>query len=239
MKFAHAVSRFTSTAFFKLILAASIYTTNSFQAKLALTALILVPTLLYAVVQSYRLFRAQIQDRALSVVRGLLPLAMLAFLCSFFSLAFYTVVIQAAQVSQAAQHPKEIALVETVEAIQNIVSGGAKPEAAHPLELTVQDLAKAFPLAKRTRSLLGDSHITLSLDAPPHHAHFGCAEYHGNPQPHGISDLGYSWYSAVIPLADGSHFFVAFDPVTHYLISAGICAGQPPPSPVGLVRRPR
>jgi multisubunit Na+/H+ antiporter MnhG subunit len=239
VKFAHAVSRFTSTSFFRLVLAASIYTTNSFQAKLALTALILVPTLLYAAIQSYRLFRAQVQDRVFSVVRRLVPLAVLAFLCSFFSLAFYTVVIQAAEASRAAQHPKETALIETVEAIQNILSGGAKPEAAHPLELTVEDLAKASTLSKSTRRLLGDSHITLFLDAPPHHSQFGCAEYHGDPQPHGISDLGYSWYSAIIPLRDGSHFFVTFDPVTHYLISAGICAGQPPRFPIGLVRLPR
>jgi hypothetical protein len=239
VKFATAVSRFTSTAFFKLILAASINMTNSAQAALVLTTIILVPTLPYAVVQSYRLFRAQIQDRALSVVRSLLPLAMLASLCSFFSLAFYTFVSQAAEASRAAQHPKETALIETVGAIRNILSGAEKPDAAHPLELTVEDLAKVFPLSKSTRRLLDDSHITVSLDAPPHHAHFGCAEYHGNPQPHGISDLGYSWHSAIVPLKDGSYFAVALDPVTYDFISAGICAGQPPPSPVGLVRPPR
>ena len=84
----------------------------------------------------------------------------------------------------------------------------------------MEDLAKASPLSKSTRRLLGNSHITLALDEPPHHGQFGCAE---NPQPVGLSALGYSWYSAIIPLADGSHFFVAFDPVTHYTISAGIC----------------
>ena len=44
---------------------------------------VLVPTLFLAVIQSYRLFRAQLQDSALSLVRNLLPLAMVAFLCSF------------------------------------------------------------------------------------------------------------------------------------------------------------
>ena len=223
VKFAHAVSRFGSNAFFKLIQAASTNMTDSVQAAFVLTITILVPTLLYAVIQSYRLFRAQLQDRALSVVRSLLPLAITAFLCSFASLAFYTFV------GRAAQDPKGTALFDTILAIQKIQSGVEKLDAAHPLQLTVEDLAKAYPLSKSTRRLLGNSHITLALDEPPHHGQFGCAE---KPQPHSLSALGYSWYSAIIPLADGSHFFVAFEPMTHSVISAGFCGGQPPPSPV-------
>jgi len=222
LKFAHAVSRFSSTAFFKLIQAASTNMTDSAQAALVLATIILIPTLLYAVIQSYRLFRAQLQDRALSAVRSLLPLAMLAFLCGCFSLAFYTFV------SQAAWDPKFTALFETIEAIRKIQSRAAKPDAAHPLNLTVEDLAKASPLSKSTRRLLGDSHITLSLDAPPHHGQFGCAE---NRQPYGFSARGHSWYSAIIPLPNGSHFIIAFDPVTQDAISVGICEGQPPPFP--------
>jgi hypothetical protein len=237
MKFAHAVSRFSSTAFFKLIDTATGNMTDSPQAEFALTTLVLVPTLLYALFQSYRLFRAQVQDRVLSVVRSLLPLATLAFLCSFSSMAFYTSVDHAAY---AALDPRWVALTETTEALWNIQSGGAKPAAAHPLELTVEDLAKhSLIFSKSTRRLLGNSHITLSLDAPPHHAGLGCADYRKNPQPEGISDLGYSWYSAMISFTDGSRFFVAFDPLTHYVISVRICAGQPPRFPIGLVRLPR
>ena len=213
VKFTDAVSRFGSAAFFKLIQAASTNMTDSAQAELALTTLILVPTLLYAVIQSYRLFRAQLQDRVLSVVRSLLPLAMTAFLCSFFSLAFYTFVGQA-------RDQKTTALFQIIDAIQKFQSGVGKLDAAHPMQLTVEDLAKASPISKSTRRLLGDSHITLSLDEPPHHGQSGCSE---NPQPYGLSALGYSWYSAIIPLADGSRFIVAFDPVTHYVISGGIC----------------
>jgi len=236
VKFATAVSHFErSHAFFKLIDAASTNMTDSQQAELVLTTLILVPTLLYAVVQSYRLFRAQLQDRALSVVRSLLPLAMLAFLCSFASLAFYTVVIQAAEASRAAQHPKETALIETAGAIRNILSGAEKPDAAHPLELTVEDLAKVFPLSKSTRRLLGDSHITLFLDEPPHHGHFGCAEY---TQPYGLCARRDYWYSAIVPVKDGSYFAVAFDPANHNPVSVGLCAGQPPPFPDGAVLVP-
>ncbi len=50
---------------------------------------LLIPTLLIAVIQSYRLFRAQPQDSARSAVRNLAPLAITAFLCSFSLAAFY------------------------------------------------------------------------------------------------------------------------------------------------------
>jgi len=229
VKFADAVSRLGANAFFRLIDTASNNSTDSVQAALVLRAIILVPALLYAVVQSYRLFRVQLQDRVLSVVRSLLPLAVIAFLCSFASLAFYDFVGRAAQEVMAARDPRGRALLETVLALQTIHTGVAKLDAAHPLQLTVEDLAQAFPLSKSTRRLLGNSHITLFLDEPPHHAHFGCPQ---NGQPVGLPALGYSWYSGTIPLADGTHFFVAFDPATHYVISAGICAGQPPPLPV-------
>jgi hypothetical protein len=231
VKFAHAVSRFTSNAFFKLIDAASTNMTDSVQKAFVLTITILVPTLLYAAIQSYRLFRAQLQGRALSVVRSLLPLAILAFLCSFFSMAYYTFVGRAAW---AALDPRWTALTETIEALRKIQSGVAKPDAAHPLELTVEDLAKASTLSKSTRRLLGDSHITLSLDAPPHHGRFGCVE---TPLPFGRFARGDCWYSAIIRL-DGSSFAVAFDPANHNPVSVGLCAGQPPPFPDGGVRVP-
>jgi hypothetical protein len=208
VKLANAVSHLGSNGFFKLIQAASNNMTDSVQAGLVLTTIILVPTLLYAVIQSYRLFRAQPQDRAWSVVRSLVPLALTAFLCNFALLAFEI------SVGQATRAPKLTAFFETIWAIQKIESG-AKLDAAHPVHLTVEDLAKAFPLSKSTRRLLGNSHITLRLEEPPYHGHFGCAN--------ALSALGYPWYSAIIPLADGSHFFLAFDPVTHSTFSAGIC----------------
>jgi len=180
---------------------------------------VLVPTLSLATIQSYRLFRAQVQDSALSLVRNLLPLALVTFLCSFSLMAFFSFVVRA-------RNQRSIALFETIDAIQKIQAGGVKLDAAHPLQLTVDDLAKAFTLSKSTRRLLGNSHITLALDEPPHHGQFGCAE---NPKPYRLSPLGYSWYSAIIPLADGSRFFVAFEPVTRSVISAGICGGQIPP----------
>ncbi len=201
VKLAKAVSHLGSNGFFKLIQVASDNMRDSVQAGLALTTIILVPILLYAVIQSYRLFRAQLQDRALPVVKSLVPLALTAFLCNFALLAFEI------SVGRATLAPKLTALFETVQAIEKAQSGAAKLDATHPLQLTVEDLAKAFPLSKSTRRLLGNSHITLRLE---------------NSQPSGLHVLRYSWCSANIPLADGSHFTVAFEPGNHYLISAGI-----------------
>jgi hypothetical protein len=201
VKLANAVSHLGSNGFFKLIQAASDNMTDSVQAGLVLTTIILVPTLLYAVIQSYRLFRAQPQDRAWSVVRSLVPLALIAFLCNFALLAFEI------SVGRASRPPKLTALFETVRAIEKAQSGAAKLDATHPLQLTVEDLAKAYPLSKSTRRLLGNSHITLRLE---------------NAQPSELHVLGYPWCSANIPLADGSRFTVAFEPGNHYLISAGI-----------------
>jgi hypothetical protein len=174
---------------------------------------VLVPTLVLAVIQSYRLFRAQLRDSALSLVRNLLPLAMVAFLCSFSLMVFFSF-------AERAQSPESGALLETIRAIQKLPSRAAKLDAAHPLQFTVEDLAKASPLSKSARRWLGDSHITLSLEEPPHQGRFGCA---GVPPPSGVAALGYSWYTAIVPLADGTHLFMAFDPVTHQTISFGLC----------------
>ncbi len=180
---------------------------------LARLTLLWLPTLLLAAGQSYRLFRAEVRESALSLVRNLLPLAMVAFLCSFSLLAFFSFVGRAGD-------QKLIALFETIQAVETIQSGAAKLDAAHPLQLTVEDLAKASSLSKSTRRLLGNSHITLALEEAPHHGRDGCGE--NSKSSVTPCDQGYSWCLATIPLADGSHFAVTFLPVSHYLISAGL-----------------
>jgi polyhydroxybutyrate depolymerase len=55
---------------------------------LRVLTLLLVPTLFIAAIQSYRLFRKQLQDSILSVIRNLLPLAITAFLSAFCLTAF-------------------------------------------------------------------------------------------------------------------------------------------------------
>lgn len=213
VKLAHAVSCFGSTAFFRPIFSASRNMTDRVQVELVTAATLLVPTLLYAVIQSYRLFRAQPQDRAWSVMRRLAPLALVAFLCNF-ALPALEISVGRANLHQ---YPEFEALFQTIQAIENIKSGAPGLAASHPVQLTVDDLAKAFPLSKSTRRLLGDSHITLRL-VEPGRGKLGCPENSAR-----LSAPGYAWYSAIIPLADGSHFALALDPASHSTISAGIC----------------
>jgi hypothetical protein len=175
---------------------------------------LLVPTLLFAVIQSYRLFRAQLQDSTRSAVRNLLPLAMMAFLCSFSLLAFDAFVDHARQHMGALIH-------ETDWAIAKIQSGTANLDATHPLQLTVEDLAKASPLSEHTRHWLRNSHITVALEEAPHHGRYGCG---GNSRSIDTPyDKGYSWYLATIHLAGGSYFTLSFEAGHHFTISGGVC----------------
>jgi len=123
--------------------------------------LVYVPTLLLAVIQSYRLFRAQLQGSTLSVVRNLLPLALMAFLCTFPFSALDTFVFHA-------WNQKWKVEFETLHAIGKIQPDTAKLDATHPLQLTPEDLAKAFPLSEDTRRWLRGSRITIApLQIPP------------------------------------------------------------------------
>jgi hypothetical protein len=211
LKFAHAVNSMVRTFAISGIAFWEFFYNRGYLAPMVYA--VLIPTLFLAVIQSYRLFRAQLQDSALSLVRNLLPLAVVAFLCNLSLMAFFS------SVSRPWEQ-KSIALFETIGAIEKIQSGAAKLDGTHSLQLTVEDLAKASRLSKSTRRLLGNSHITLALDVPPHHDRAGCGE---NRQPISTPyDQGYSWCLATIPLADGSHFTVAFEPGNHYLICAGI-----------------
>jgi flagellar biosynthesis protein FliQ len=122
---------------------------------------ILGPTLLLAIFQSYRLFRTQVQNSTLSVVRKLLPLAMMAFLCTFLPAALGTFVFHALDQYWRAES-------ETLRAIEKTPLSTAKMDAAHPLQLTTADLAKASPLSEHTRRWLGKSAVTIApLKVPP------------------------------------------------------------------------
>ncbi len=159
--------------------------------ELILTVL-LVPALLFALFQSYRMFRAQLQNSTLSLVRNLWPLAMVVFLWTFSLGAFY------AFVDIAGMQTWEL-FGQTSWAIVRILPSAANSDAAHPLQLTVDDLAKAvpssFPLSERTRRWLRDSRITVTPDKDHPHG-FYCRQY---PQ-------GWPWcyYVAAIHLANGA-----------------------------------
>ncbi len=160
----------------------------------------LAPTFLFAVIQSRRMFRTEVRDSTLSVIRSLVPLATVAFLC-IFSLGTYLVFVYHASA------PKYILFRETHEAIEKIQSGAAKLDATHPLQLTVEDLAKASPLSPVTRRLLRDSSITVA-PGEPHRAR----DWRGGFAtriwwaPH----KAYSQYLATIHLANGSDCFLLF-----------------------------
>jgi ABC-type transport system involved in multi-copper enzyme maturation permease subunit len=163
--------------------------------------LLLVPTLLLAVIQSYRLFRTQLQDSALSAVRYLLPLAIVAFLCSFSLMAFGDLVFHAKQQMWSMFN-------ETHEAIEKIQPGTASLDATHPLQLTVEDLVKVAPLSERTQRWLRNSRISVASDKPPSAGRDCC--WRNSRGFTSAADEVYPWYLATIHLPSGSVCTVSF-----------------------------
>ncbi len=207
------VSRFDPFADFRFTNLISNILYSRYATPAMFATLLFVPTLLLGVMQSYRLFRAQLQDSAMSVIRCLLPLAIVAFLCSFSLAAFVAFVDHAKQQMWTLFH-------ETHQAIEKIQPGTAKLDAAHPLELTVEDLAKASPLSERTRHWLGNSSITVA-PYKPHPGRYCCG---GNSR--GITfvpNKAYSWYLATIRLPSGSNCTVSFQAGRGYGILGGVC----------------
>lgn len=152
---------------------------------LLVAALFLAPILIVAVIQSYRLFRAQAQDSLRSLVRNLLPLASMAFLLCFAFVAFPTL-------QNHARDQMWTLLYETYKAAEKIQPGIPNLDAMHPLELTVDDLAKVSPLSENTRRWLRSSRITLAADNSRHTIFY----YRGK--------TFYSLYVATIYVAGGS-----------------------------------
>jgi len=178
--------------------------------------LLLVPTSLFAVLQSYRLFRTQLQDSALTVGRCLLPLAIVASLCGFSLGAFDAFVVQAREQMWTMFH-------ETHEAIVKIQPGTTKLDAAHPLQLTGEELAKASPLSERTRRWLANSTITVGPDQP-HPGASGRYCCGGNSRSVTFApDNAYSWYLATIRLPGGSSCTVSFMAGRGHGILGGVC----------------
>jgi len=175
--------------------------------------LLLVPTLLFAVIQSHRLFRAQLQDSTMSVIRYLLPLAIVAFLSSFSLVAFGAFV-------DHAEKQMWTLFRETHEAIEKIQPGTPKLDPAHPLQLSVEDLAKASPLSERTRRWLDNSSIIVAPDRP-HPGRYCCGGISGSTT--FVPDKAYSWYLATIHLPSGSDCTMSFQAGRGYGILGGVC----------------
>jgi len=210
-RFATAVSRLGPNVFFRLIDAASANLTGRIQAALTVRTTILVPTLLFAVIQSYRLFRAQIQDRTLSVVRSLLPLATTAFLCGFCLLAFYTFVLDAQEQTWMLFFGTHQPIEEILRrrAIEKNRNSAANPHGTEALQLTGDDLAIAFPPpfpfseTESSRRWLRNARITVMPDKA-HPNGFSCAETPWKST--------WCYYSATIHLADGTDLTQSYEP---------------------------
>ncbi|MGO8813754.1 MAG: hypothetical protein ACLQVG_03685 [Terriglobia bacterium] len=155
-----------------------------------LLTLTLATVLLLASIQSYRLYRSHVLDRSRVLIRSLLPLAMTAILLSF-SLA-----VLSAFVIRACWQMVDL-FGQSGSAIERILPLFAASGVKHPLQLNVDDLAKAsrFPLEESTRLWLRDSRITVTPDK----AHPG--GYYCETSPVGWKTC---YYSATIHLANGA-----------------------------------
>jgi len=177
-------------------------------------ALFLVPIPIFAMVQSYRQFQTQAQDSLISLTRNLLPLATMAFLFSFSFIAPGVLTFQA-------QHQMWTVFYETHGAIEKIIPGTLNLAVTHPLQLTIEDLAKVAPLSERTRRWLRNSRITV---APQ--------EYDTCRYCDGISGFlqippgkTYSGYRATIHLAGGSECTLSCVLALHHInvYLRGVC----------------
>lgn len=132
-------------------LSPSAFTGYQFTGETLLDPRVFVPVVLLAMIQSYRLFRTQPQDSIPWMIRCLLPLVMMAFLCGF--------AVNAGWVARWGPFR------ETMEAIDKLHSGGAAAQ------LTGDDLAKVSPLSTSTRRWLRGSRISVTPD-PAHSGYF-------------------------------------------------------------------
>lgn len=181
---------------------------------LRLITLLSVPTLLIAVIQSYRMFREQLQDSILSVTRNLLPLVIAVFLSTFSLMALYALMANA-------QQQMWTMFRETHEAIEKIQTDTAKLDARHPLQLRVEDLAKAATLSERTQRWLRNSSISVAPDQPHPGGQYCCG---GNSRSIRFApDKSHSWYLATIRLPSGSDCTVSFQSGRGNGILGGVC----------------
>jgi ABC-type transport system involved in multi-copper enzyme maturation permease subunit len=177
-------------------------------------ALLVLPALLFAIFQSSRLFRKQLQESKLFVLRRLLPLAIIAFLCAFSLVAFYAFVFDA-------KRSMWTMFKETHEAIENLQPSFANQDADHPLQLTFEDLAKVSPLSERTQRWLRNSQITVTPVKPHFDRHYfrGTNSDFFNITP----DKPHPWYIATIQLPSGSNCTVSFRATPRFGILGGVC----------------
>jgi hypothetical protein len=117
---------------------------------------LLVLPLLVAVIQSYRLFRRELEDRLLPVLRPLLELALTVFL---FGIAGLSSVFAA----YSADRQLDVVLRETSDVIATVNLNITRPEASNPLQLTLEDMLKVYPqLSNTSRAWLRYASVVVS-----------------------------------------------------------------------------
>jgi len=114
-----------------------------------------IPLVAVGAIQSYRLFRREIQDSVSFVIRQMLPPVIAAFLCGLFM--SFPHVVEASVDGQT-----YTVLLEVSRAIEKMQIDPAKLDAAHPLELTLDDLSRTSPLSDRLRRWVDGTVITVT-----------------------------------------------------------------------------
>jgi len=158
--------------------------------------------------------REQVQDGRLSVTRKLLPLAIVIFVSTFSVTALFALVANAQQQMWSMFH-------ETHEAIEKVQPGIAKLDAAHPLQLTAEDLAKAAPLSERTQRWLRNARISVAPDTRHPGGRYCCGA--NSRSIRFAPDREYSWYLADIHLPSGSDCTLSFLAGRENGILGGVC----------------
>jgi hypothetical protein len=181
-----------------------------------LLLLFLAPTLLFAVSQSRWLFHKLLQDHPLFLIRRLFPLAIIAFFSTFSLAAFDGFVFHAKREMWATFR-------ETHEAIEKIQPGIAGPDESHPLQLTVEDLAKAAPLSVRTQRWLRDSRITVVPGQSGADSKSYCCGSNSSVVTY-PADKPNSRYLATIRLPNGSACTISFVGTDGLGILGGVCS---------------
>ena len=185
--------------------------------------ILLLPVSVVALLQTRWLFRKQLQDSPLFVVRRLLPLAITVFLCSFSLATANNFVFEAKKQMWAMFR-------ETHDAIEKAQPGLAIPGdsnfgAANPLQLTLEDLNKAAPLSERTQRWLRGAQITVSHDAPHFSGHDCCRA--NSELASGLFTIlpnkAHPWYSATIHLPTGTVCTVSFQTSSQLGVLGGVC----------------
>jgi hypothetical protein len=120
-------------------------------------ALVWIPAFILALAQSYRLFCSPIRNTALSVLRKLSPLILLAFLSSL-------VVSGLPRLSNDASASVRFSVYSIDSTIQKNLSDPAKRESAQPLQLTVDDPRSATRFRWLAPRWLSNVSITVTPD---------------------------------------------------------------------------